>query len=193
MPFEYQASIPGSLKQGELLYNVWEHQVDHPAEKPLDGHQLTTIPVVHPLVMVMNAACDLEWDYNSRFDDQPDYTPLPEPINPQVLLPHIILCDVFEEANIRDRLTNRGFIKRAQEGRDIRYHFFRPAKIQGTDEELPQFYLDFKRVFGIPTTALYGAIGSGSTGRQAILPDIYAQHLIQRFYFFQGRIGLPDE
>ena len=106
MPFEYQASIPGALKQGELLHNVWEYQVDHPAEKPLDGHQLTTIPVGHPLVMVMNAACDLEWDYNSRFDDQPDYTPLPEPVRPHVLLPHIILCDVFEEADIRDRQRN---------------------------------------------------------------------------------------
>lgn len=193
MPFEYQASVLGPLKQGELLHNVWEHQVDFPAEGPPDGHTLTTMPVVHPLVMVMNAACDLEWDYDSRFHNQPDYTPLPEPVRPQVLLPHIILCDVFEEANIRDRLTNRGFIDRAQQGRDIRYHFFQPAKIQSTDEDLPRFYLDFKRVFGIPTMALYQAIRSGHIKRLAVLPNIYCMHLIQRFYFFHSRIGLPDE
>ncbi len=193
MSFAYQVSMSGPLKQGELLHNVWEHQVDYPAEKFSDDHQLTINPVVHPLVMVMNAACDLEWDYNSRFRDQPDYIPLPEPFRPHVLLPHIILCDVFEEADIRNRLTNRGLIDRVQQGRDIRYHFLELAKIQGTDEELPKFYLDFKRVFGIPTPALYGAIGSGYIKRLAVLPDIYAHHLSQRFYFFQGRIGLPDE
>ena len=54
MPFEYQASVLGPLKQGELLHNVWEHQVAFPAEGPPDGHTLTTMPDVPSLLGSVN-------------------------------------------------------------------------------------------------------------------------------------------
>ncbi len=187
MSFKYELSPEvGALIQGEILHGVHEFVADVPAQASSQDLEITFNPIEHNLVMVMNPACDLEWDYVSRFTG---------PRKPQNELVQIFFCDVYEEENIRQRSElNSGLFSNVKKNQNERYHHIQEAPIANSDKvlSLPDLYMDFKNVFGIATLNIYSAIEEGGIDRIAVVPPVYVQHLMQRFYNFRGRIGLPD-
>lgn len=185
MPFEYEPSPKDkALLQGEILFGVHEFVADVPAQVLPSGLEITFNTVEHNLAMVMNPACDLEWDYVSRFTG---------PQKPQNELAQVFLCDVYEEADIRHRSSlNSSLFRNVKSNQNERYHHLQEAPIANHDRVLPDLYMDFKNVFGIATLSIYRALESGGIDRIAVVPPVYVQHLMQRFYNFRGRIALPD-
>lgn len=147
-------------------------------------------------MIVMTAVCDLEQDFNTRFPDDDSkqrYRSATVDKNDPHLVPHVLLCEVFEEAEIRGLSQFRSDIwKRIRQNQDERYHHL-PAGAIGEPavDNLPDLYLDFKKTIALPTASLYEGLREGQVRRLAVVPVIYIHDLIHRFYGFLSRVGLP--
>ena len=187
MSFKYEPSPEvGALIQGEILYGVHEFVADVPAQALSQDLEIIFNIIEHNLVMVMNPGCDLEWDYVSRFTG---------PQKLQNELAQVFLCEVYEEVEIKSRSDlNSSLFRNVKSNQNERYHHLQEASIANSDQvrPLPDLYMDFKNVFGIATLNIYRAIEEGGIDRIAVVPPVYVQHLMQRFYNFRGRIGLLD-
>lgn len=60
-------------------------------------------------------------------------------------------------------------------------------------ESVPELIADFKSIFGLPADYVYALLRHPDVKRLAQVPTPYMQHFMQRFYFWQSRIALPDE
>jgi len=198
VPFRYDASpAAGTLRQGELLGEVWEHRPEHPPGSLPQDASIQFKSVYHPFVMVMNPDCDLEWDFKARFSDelsQRTYQHTGEISQPNALISHVILCDVYELSKIRNLVPpGKDIWKRIEQNQDERYHHLKPAQVEDMPvSQLPDLYLDFKKVFGIATETLYEGLRIGTIRRIALVPPIYIHDLIHRFYGFLSRVALPE-
>lgn len=197
MPLTYEASSRnGPFRQGELLGDIWEHRPDIPPIDIPEGTNIAYRSIHHSKVMVMNPACDIEWDYRARFQgDEAQQTLTPGEIEkPGVLISHVLLCDVYDIGGIQTIVPpGRDIWKRVEQNQDERYHHLVVAEIGvSTAITLPDLYLDFKKVFGIPTEQLYEGLRAAAITRIAVMPPIYLHDLMHRFYGFLSRIALPD-
>lgn len=191
VPFRYEAPAPHALRQGEILGPVWTHRIPRPAHRLPDGDTHPVESEEHPLMIVLHADCDLERDYEQRDSSSGQLRPEQKPMG---VLPGVILCDLFFDADIRPRLApGREEHRRASQNQNERFHHLSPAGIEGGGEGLPDLYLDFKRTLIEPPEAIYGAIISGGIHRVAIVPPPYLQDLTHRFFGFHSRVGLPDD
>lgn len=204
MPLVYDLPpTSGPLRQGEILADIWEHR---PLQAPIAIDQDDPFefrPIQHPLMVVMTAVCDLEWDYNARFahetaeqhgtagvvaHDQPEVAD-----NDPRLVPHVLLCELYEQNNIRVLIRGSELWKRIRQNQDERYHHLGPGFIGDPPVgQFPDLYLDFKKTIALSTQSLYSESGSVQVPRKAIVPPVYVHDLIQRFYGFLSRVGVPD-
>lgn len=184
MALVYEQPGPGALRQGEILAQVCLHRSLSPS---IEVDDLDIESIVHPFVIVMHADCDLEQDYAVRFSgDAFD-------VNSPKLIPEILICDLFAEAEIRTRnAMDSAMFRRAKQNQDERYHRLHAASIEGRDGELQDFFIDFKRSFMERPRSLYAAIETGYCSRIAIVPPIYVHDLMHRFFGFHSRVGTPD-
>ena len=147
------------------------------------------------LMIVMTADCDLEQDFNARFPegsaaDKGAETAV-EKGHPS-LVPHVLLCEVYELGEIRARVGASDLWKRMQQNQDERYHHLPPARIGDQPVNgFPDLYLDFKKTVALPTENLYLAVAQG-VRRLALVTPIYIHDLMHRFYGFLSRVGVPD-
>lgn len=194
----------GPLIQGEILADIWEYRpvrgaVQIPADEPAEVQ-----PISHQLVIVMSPLCDLEWDYQARFGEatavavtdassEASEPPPVERVHPR-LIPHVLLCEVYQETDIRDRPSlNANLWNRITQNQDERYHHLEPGPVgEPSVRDLPDLYLDFKKAFALPTEALYMGLDAGSARRVAVVPPVYIHDLMHRFYGFLSRVGIPD-
>ena len=99
------------------------------------------------------------------------------------------------EAEIRQPgRTPRGELwRRIRQNQDERYHKLdaSPYRIAPWFGILPDFYIDFKKTFALPTEQVYSALGAGYIRRVATVPHTYIHHLMQRFFGFLSRVGVP--
>lgn len=183
MPFKYDPPSVNEFRQGEILANILEYQPIDPKEGDSET-PLERIP--HPLAVVITQDCDLFSDFRQRSTGNLD--------DPNILS-HLLLCDLFLEAEVRTRLSAGSDIwKRVKQNQDERYHRLPAGPIgDGGLENLPDLYLDFKRILSFPTDRLYQATGSGAAKRLAIVPTFYVQDLIHRLFSFQARVAVPQE
>ena len=110
------------------------------------------------------------------------------------LLEHIQLCDLFAEEEIRsNRDLNSNLWSRVRGNQDERYHAL-PSVGERNSEDAnhPAYFLDFKRMFTMPTEFLYSLVKSGNTRRFRIVPPVWIHQLIQRYFAFHSRVGVPD-
>ncbi len=186
MPLIYTGPTSGQLRQGEILADIYEHRADRaPVELPPDA-LLGVKPRRHPRVIVMTAECDLEWDYKRRCVSALDE-------GHQKIVPYVLLCDVFSGQQIQHRFDGAALWTRVEKNLDERYHRLDEAPI-GDPElgRLPELYLDFKKTFALPTLAMYAGFFVRGIRREAVVPTLYLQNLMHRFYSFLSRVGLPD-
>ena len=192
MPLEYQTPpTSGHLRQGEILRDVFENRADCAATQP-EINPVSVQPRVHPLTIVMSAQCDLLWDWEER--SQPNAERIAEESLPR-LIPHVLLCDLFTEDEIRSSHgMNSTLWTGVKKNQNERYHHLPAARI-GDSGQLGDLYIDFKKVYGIPTGNLYKALNSSSVrrvARVAVVPGPYVHDIIHRFYAFQSRVAVPD-
>ena len=171
--------------QGELLSNVWEMQVDHPGvEISSDPASFQHNPAEHPKVAIFTPDCDLLTDYLARYDAN-------NPGDDSKLLQHIQCCDVYEESEIRPGRFGSDLWRRIRQNQDERYHCLPPGETEGEFQH-PTFFLDFKRMFSLPTQFLYDSLDIGEIVRRGVIPPIWLHSLIQRYFAFHSRVGVPD-
>lgn len=137
--------------------------------------------VTHPLSIVMTAECDLEWDYRSRILDRGEKK-----------LHHVLLLDVFEESDIRHVVGSSELWRHAKNNNTARFHHLAAGAVVG-GAQLPDYYIDFKRFFTMPTAPIYTGINTGVIARVCRVPDIFIHDLMQRCFSFLARVGLPEE
>jgi hypothetical protein len=107
-------------------------------------------------------------------------------------MPHVLICDLYLEADMRDAHgMNSTLWTAVRKNQNERYHCLSAAQV-GSSAELPELFLDFKKVYGLPVTHVYQGVTSGGISRIAIVPSPYLHDLIHRFYGFQSRVAVPD-
>ena len=150
--------------------------------------------VTHPLVVVLTPACDLLSDLHER--DELGKSPEPEEgkVNSRILS-HIQCCDLLLIDEIRWPYSFvRGIWNRVHENRDERYLRVPAQDIRHHDYPFdhPDLYLDFKRVFSVPSDFLYSQLHQGTVVSCGEIPEPWLRNVVQRCYQFQSRVCLPD-
>lgn len=143
----------------------------------------------HARMIVLHSDCDLLQDFNYR-SSRSATQPFDEG-DPNVT-PEALLCDLFEEAEIRLRIAGSDIFKRIKRNQDERYHHLTSNPGGGTGPSLPDLFIDFKKTFSVTPGALYEGIQVAGIQRIALVPPIYLQDIMHRFFGFQSRVGLPD-
>lgn len=140
----------------------------------------------HDYAVVVSQDCDLDWDWKARMNgDKPDK-----------LLSGILFC----EAKPADRLVyerkyNRQERKIIRQNRDERYQFLQKvdSEFDLLENGVPELVVDFKRCFSLPAEEAYYRLESEELQRRCLFEHPYLQHLIARFWSFQGRVALPEQ
>lgn len=187
MPLRYVASDSARLRQGEIIEDLVELgpvASDHrrlEADEPRVTAQFERIR--HPYVIVISQDCDLEWDYGAREGSAPEHK----------LLRHVLFCDLFPPAEVRQRgsLTS-GLFDRVKQNQDERYHRFDGAAVGDAGDFLPELVADFKSVFSLPTEFVYSLTSTDELARRGFLPPPYLQHFTHRLHSYLSRVALPD-
>lgn len=196
MTFSYSSfGSPGQLHQGEILFGIQEYQPDHPGKRltvqdsNLDGQ------VFDRNVVVVTSECDLIGDYAVRIAiGNGDLTEDERAKLEARLLAHILLCEVFEESEIKEQLPKGSDLWRnVRTNQNIRFHMVPEATIAEIEEGAnPAFFLDFKRMFSVPTRFLYTSLRCDEVERRGVMPSPWIDSLIDRLFHFHGRVCVPD-
>lgn len=186
MPFAYDAPPPigSALRQGEVLGDVWIHRPLLPATRVGVGQSIDVDPTLHPFVVVLHPDCDLEQDFAARQSTAAE--------NDTRLVPQVLLCDAFTEAELRPRVAGSDLFRRIKQNQDERYHRFKAAPISSSQESVPDLFLDFRRSLAVHTSALYLGLEPGAIRRCALIPAVYVHDLVHRFYGYLSRVALPN-
>ena len=189
MTIHYEISVPGNqFQQGEVLSGLLELRFDATQVSQETLYSLTP-PAErqeHPWTIILSPSCDLEWDYKARYGEAAIGTKA---------MKHIFLCDLEDFRALKDdgRLQNSATMtKLVRQNRDERYHYLISAGT-GEGQSLPEFFIDFKRVFSVHIEYLYAVVDKDLVIRRGTLMTPWIQHLADRFTYFLGRVGLPDE
>lgn len=182
MARHYKSTHSGELSQGEILSNVWEFVYYRERAKKVLFDR-----VVHTLVVVMSADCDLYWDYARRYNKRQ--------ATDKKLLSHVLLADVSDEQRFREALGQqaRNTIEAAEKDQDPRYHCLSNVPLHfGPEPSLTRLFVDFKSAFSIRSQELYRQIRTGKIRRHCCVVPPYVHHMTQRGFNYLGRIGVDD-
>lgn len=175
----YERIVPeGQLRQGEIISELRHYKLD---VNSIESEQPVFDCETHPYAVVMSQDCDLDWDYRARNGLA----------NEGKLLPSVLFCVADAALDARPNVEP-GLWKKVTQNKDERYHVL-TAVSADTDllsENVPALALDFKRYFTIATEDVYAQINKNAD-RHARLASPWREHLSQRFFVFQARIGLP--
>lgn len=187
------APVSGPLLQGELLADIYEYRPSYPPMSASEGTEIGYYSIHHPLMIIMNPSCDLDWDFKARFEGgQLQKRDLSENDKLPPLIPHVLLCDAYERDAIRPLFKGRDLWEPIEENKNERYHHFIAAPIgEPKVGELQDIYLDFKKTIALPCSGLYEALRQKGISRVAVIPAVYIHDLMHRFYGFWSRVGLP--
>lgn len=188
----YKASTSESaLRQGEILTGVVQYkpQIDN-----ISAPESNSIPfqkIIHPYAIIVTQDCDLDWDYDARYNTQDDKN------KSHKLLNSILLCEVDTARYIKDdksRQINSADWNYIRTNRHERYHFFQAItpELDLVKSGLPELTLDFKRVFGIDSENMYYQLTNSIAKRRSILVSPYLEHFSSRYHFFHQRVALPS-
>jgi hypothetical protein len=109
------------------------------------------------------------------------------------LIPHVLLCDLYEEGQLRGSQGIKADIwRRINANQNERYHHLPAATIGESPLNLPDLYIDCKKIYGLPTANLYMGISTLQIAKLAVMPPIYLHDFIHRFFGFQSRVALPE-
>lgn len=189
------ASETGPLRQGDVIGPLWEHRAVYPPSTIRLGKSVGVRSIAHALVVVLSPDCDLIWDYEMRFDSEPDAADLEVATEDHSsAVTHVLLCDLYSYEEIRPRFKGKPDVwDRVRRNQDERYHHLDSSRVgEGGELVVNDLYLDFKRVFSLPTDRIYEGVLSQEVERTAVLREVYTHDLIHRFYGFLSRIAVAE-
>lgn len=185
--------IDSALRQGEILSNVVELQLDPLAIESEDADSIYDVePVKHPFAVIVSQDCDLEQGYNFTIHKRGNL----RQESPSILFCQAEGVDKFRKSDLYKSLFNSSTFKNDFKNNDVfRYHFIQeiPTEYDARNSGLPELGLDFKRYFSIPTAEVYRRIELGHTCRRTVLESPYRDHFSRRFFNFNSRVALPEE
>jgi len=174
------------LRQGEILEAL--PQVRLALGSVGDGGAVESPEVEtdpHPLGVVLSQDCDLEQDYDARKTSAG-------------ILPNILLCDVFNAAQLKAKLKERDRLgskewRMVRQNNNPRFQFLRSVTVEEDlrSQGMPALAVDFRLYFTIRTDELYRRLEQRVTLRRCWLSTPYAEHLCDRFCHYLARIALP--
>ena len=185
--------IGSALRQGEILSNVVELQIDPETIISVDADRVYDVnPIKHPFAIVVSQDCDLEQDFNYRYGKRGSQ---------RNELTSVLLCqaedvDKFRKSEVYKILfKSRTFEGNFKKNNEFRFHFIQeiPADLSATDLRVPELGIDFKRYFSMPTDEIYHRIRLEHTQRSSVLESPYRDHFSRRFFDFNSRVALPEE
>ena len=194
--FYEAADQSGRLSQGEILVGLEERlsaNVEGQAVSANSTRIFTVVP--HDTVIVVTPDCDLLGDFFYRFcQDASSLNDKDIRARQSNLLSHVLCCEVYEQVEFKKSIAGGSDIwRRIEKNQDERYHHIPSGQTLGQlDNERPDFFLDFKRVFSISTEDLYKSLESAPVLRRGVLPTPWILSLVSRLFNFQGRVCLPD-
>ena len=183
------------MHQGEILYGVQEYQPVHSGQPLSPGAAHMDGELFEHRAVVVTPECDLIGDYGARQILQAQSLTAQDRRRCGArLLGHIHLCEVFEEGRIRQLLPEGSKTwDRVKTNQDVRYHKIPEAPIERKPSvSNPDLFLDFKKLFSIPTVFLYQSLKSDGIERRGIIPPPWIDSLIDRLFHFQARVCVPD-
>jgi hypothetical protein len=114
---------------------------------------------------------------------------------PKYKIDNILFCELVPTATLKASAAQQKELwKRVTQNLDARFHCLEAAPVDcdSIGQGLPSLGCDFKRFFTVPTDEVYKRIELRQIVRRCYLTTPYAEHLLQRFYNFLGRIPLPE-
>jgi hypothetical protein len=177
----YRASDPsGCLRQGEIISDLVRARLHLGS---IGGDPIVDFDI-QPFAVLITQDCDLEQDHRYRGQG----------IENDKILPGLLFCEVFSAEELFGRLDrNRKLWERIPRNKDERFHFLQKVEpaCDAIQTGLPEFGIDFKRYFTIPTAEVYRRIELGEAKRRCVLQPQYLEHLSSRFAYFLSRVALP--
>jgi len=189
--------INSYLRPGEILQGLVEHRVVQPPITFPEGEQIEIRSREIDYSIILNAECDLEWDFKRRFPtgtiDTVDEA-FPSSDDHHKALPHLIMCmgETLDSLGGRSQIRDSDHMNLIKQNQDERYGYIPQSAIDGKSTEIPELVFDFKKVMALPTRSIYEGIRTGGARRVAALPSPWNLNMANRFFNFHGRIGLPD-
>ena len=193
----FGAPMTGQLRQGEILRNIWEYRHQLPAVEPTESTEPVVNAIHHPCLVVLTADCDLEQDFKARYPGDFSFRSETEQkkfeTNGDLYKVHYVLsCGAYAPNEIHARTNiNRRDLDRIEGNRNNRYCHLGSGRVHDSARKL-DLIVDFRAVFPLPVESIYEAFRLNRYKRESHVQPLYLQDLIQRFYAFQSRIGLPD-
>lgn len=184
MSFHYEP--PGSpyVRQGEIIKDLFELQLDVSSQSSIDLNQPVKLGRIdHPYSIVVSQDCDLEWDYKARQGNAPE----------SKLLTHVLFCSLFpeDELRVRNKLDSQLY-KRARQNQDERYHHLDATVVGETSDSVPELIADFKTTFSLSVEFVYWLISTSQAVRKGALCSPYLEDFMHRLYSFLGRVATPS-
>jgi len=185
--------IGKALRQGEILANVVELQIEPKSIRLDDLDSVYDVnPVLHPFAIVLSQDCDLEQDFNFRYNAKG---------NMRHELPSILFCQAEDADKFAESERYKGLFSGSKfpddftRNNEFRYHFIQNVPLEFDRENcgLPNLGMDFKRYFTMPTAEVYQRVRLAHTQRRTQLQSPYLEHFCDRFHNFNNRIALPEE
>lgn len=167
------------LHQGEIISNVVQVLL---MLDSIGSDSPGAVPKVHPFAIVLTQDCDLE-QHVAKIEGGKRGT-----------LPNILFCETTPVATLKE--STDGFSwSRVRKNKVERYQCLEqvPADQDATGEGISALGIDFKRYFTLPTEEVLERIRRGESKRRAYLDSRYGLHLAMRFFYYQMRVGLPDD
>jgi hypothetical protein len=180
-PVYLPAIHPGRIWQGEIFRNLAQYKVNGAP----GGAELEVDVVSHPLTMAVSQDCDIEKDYRRRQR------------NEEGLLPNVLFCvlhvwDEYEQVLQGEEQLGGKERKFIRQNQNERFQYLRSvaAELDVQNQGLPALVMDFRLYFTLPTEEVYEQLDQANL-RACRLNPPYVEHVVQRFFGFQGRVALP--
>lgn len=182
----YSRAAPGRLFQGEIVEDLieWIPAYSQAAPPEVEG----TRRMVHRLAVVMTQDCDLAQDWQKRSSRLLEET----------ALVNVLLCPakLAESERQGAALRSTDLWGQVQNNKVERYQYLAevPALEDFGETGHGPLLIDFKAQFMIRTVEVYRQLCTPSGPKRRFRLNVpWREHLLSRFSYFQGRIGLERD
>lgn len=180
--------------QGEIIANIPFPLPKNAVKNENDTYQVEIRIEELSTSIVLSQECDLKYDYEAR----------KQRASERKLIPSIMLCKVFDaeqlftaykELNPGKEKQWKNECKEIINNANFRYQFIErvPANLDILNEGLSEMVVDFKTYYTLPAEFLYWLIEQSISQRRAKFKSPYLENFIQRFFYYQSRIGIPRQ
>ncbi|PVV83535.1 hypothetical protein [Dehalogenimonas alkenigignens] len=181
MAFRYLKVASGYFRQGEILDNII---IPEPVAISPDDDNLVSLSINHHRRMVLlSPECDMKSHHDGGSSP---------PVPNLKTMNHIVLFDLFEEGEIRNKELNSGIWSRVKDNSHFRYYHLPKATLHAQDD-MPDYYIDFKRPFGIGIDFMSTLVSGQIVKRVGLIPYPLLMDLLHRYHSYIGKVWLHDK